>query len=76
MDISSTGQVGSLTPEASRPNAPARPQPDQQSAPPTGGAPEAAPSQVVTDARADAGASNGDSRDAPQPVSGGIDILV
>ena len=81
MEINSTGQVSSLTPEATRPNAPARVQPEAvAAAPPAGGAPQSAPSAVVVDVAADFGAANNGPGDDPAAESkespNSVDITV
>jgi hypothetical protein len=77
MELNSTGQVSSLVPEATRPNAPARPQPEATAAPaPAGGTPENAPSAAVADASAGSGADNDGPRGEPKDAVEGVDITV
>lgn len=72
MELNSTGQVSSLVPEATRPNAAAK----TQTAAPAGGAPESAPSAVVTDVSADVATANDRAEAAPEDSSPSVDISV
>jgi hypothetical protein len=77
MELNSTGQVSSLIPEATRPNAPARAQPEAVAAPASaGGAPVSEPSAVVVDVAADFGAGNDDPKPEPKEAVTSVDITV
>ncbi len=74
MDISSPGQVSSLAPDVTRPNAPAQPQ--AAAAAPVGGASQNAPAKVVADSSGDAGVGDDAPHSAPKDDSAGVDITV
>lgn len=77
MELNSTGQVSSLFPEATKPNAPVKPQPEGvAAATPAGGVPQNAPSAVVADANAAGDADNDSPREEPKDAFDGIDITV
>lgn len=77
MEINSPGQVSSLTPETTRPNAPAQAQPaGAQNAAPTGGASQTSPTQAVATLGADGDVANDGPRDEPKDAPAGIDITV
>ena len=84
MSISSAGQVSSLVPDVTRPNTPAKtqPEPATASAAPAGGAPVGAPSSVVVDIGAPAAVANDKPaaepsapREAKEPLTS-VDITV